>query len=86
MKKFLFKLACKLIGHNEIYLCKTDNNSVYIVAEKSLSAKQRKFINSIIVNVEFVNFPLKKSLVDLATKTKKEFGIVQKGELTLEEN
>jgi hypothetical protein len=85
MKKFLFKLACKLIGHNEIYLCKTDNNSVYIVAEKSLSTKQRTSINSIIVGFE--NIPsIKKSLVDLATKTKKESGIVQEGELTLEEN
>jgi Zn finger protein HypA/HybF involved in hydrogenase expression len=85
MKKFLFKLACKLIGHNEIYLCKTDNNSVYIVAEKSLSTEQRTCVNSIIVG--FGNIPsIKKSLVDLATKTKKESGIVQEGELTLEEN
>jgi hypothetical protein len=34
---------------------------------------------------EVVDFPIKKSLVELATKRKKESGIVQEGNLVLEE-
>jgi hypothetical protein len=32
-----------------------------------------------------VDFPIKKSLIELATKRRKEFGIVQEGALILEE-
>ena len=100
MKKFLFKLACKLLGYKEVYSYKTGINSVFVVSEKPLSKKQLKEIDRSITNGggvnivqpihevdtgEVVDFPIKKSLVELATKRKKESGIVQEGNLVLEE-
>lgn len=100
MKKFLFKLACKLLGYKKVYSYKTGINSVFVVSEKPLSKKQLKEIDRSITNGggvnivqpihevdtgEVVDFPIKKSLVELATKRKKESGIVQEGNLVLEE-
>jgi hypothetical protein len=100
MKKFLFKLACKLLGYKEVYSYKTGINSTFVVSEKPLSKKQLKEIDRSITNGggvnivqpthevdtgEVVDFPIKKSLVELATKRKKESGIVQEGNLVLEE-
>lgn len=99
MKKFLFKLACKLLGYKEVYSYKTGINSTFIVSEKPLSKKQLEEIDRSITNGggvivqpihevdtgEVVDFPIKKSLVELATKRKKEYGIVQEGSLILKE-
>lgn len=105
MKKFLFKLVCKLLGHREVYSYKTDDNSVFVVSERPLSKKQLKEIDrsitkgeelqviqsvyggdiSGVVTTESVNIPIRKSLIELATKAKKESGIVQEGNLILEE-
>jgi hypothetical protein len=105
MKKFLFKLACKLLGYKEVYSYKTGINSTFVVSEKPLSKKQLKEIDRSITNGEeihlyqsvyggdlsgvltgeVVDFPIKKSLIELATKRKKESGIVKEGALILEE-
>ena len=105
MKKFLFKIACKLIGYKEIYSYKTDANFVLIASEKPLSKKQLRELDSSITNgkeiqalqsvlpgdisgvvaEKVVSIPIRKSLVELATKVKKETGIIQEGNLILEE-
>lgn len=91
MKKFLFKLVCKLLGYIEVYSYKTEDNSVFIGLKRPLSKKELKEIDSYgdnpsrVFTGEAVVTPIRKSLIELATKAKKESGIVQEGNLVLEE-